>query len=140
MMVCSSSYEAITRIELGDREAGFALLRSLQGRKLGLVPVRDAGFEAVWNNPEFQKIREKLANEEPRTPGAPVTFRLADAKLIPEGIVYDSKQNRFFIGSVAQKKIESANQKGEVTDFSKAGDNLDWVLGLSIARTRSCMQ
>ena len=40
-------YEAITRIELGEREAAFALLRSLQGRKLGLVPVRDVGFEAV---------------------------------------------------------------------------------------------
>ena len=24
--------------------------------------VRDAGFEAVWDDPEFQKIREKLAH------------------------------------------------------------------------------
>jgi sugar lactone lactonase YvrE len=125
-------YEAITRIDLGDRDAAFALLRSLQGRKLGLVPVRDAGFEAVWNDPEFQKIREKLANEEPRTPDAPVAFRLADPKLIPEGIAYDPKQERFFIGSVAQKKIVSANRKGELKDFSKPGDNLDCVLGLFV--------
>ena len=125
-------YEAITRIELGDRDAAFALLRSLQGRKLGLVPVRDAGFEAVWNDPEFRKIREKLANEEPRTPDAPVAFRLADPKLIPEGIAYDPKQDRFFIGSVGQKKIVSANRKGELKDFSKAGDNLDCVLGLFV--------
>src|SRR4029450_13022838 len=104
-------YEAITRIDLGDRDAAFALLRTLQGRKLGLVPVRDAGFEAVWNDPEFQKIREKLANEEARTPDAPVAFRLADPKLIPEGIAYDPKQDRFFIGSIAQKKIVSANRK-----------------------------
>src|SRR5262245_54958647 len=34
-------YEASTRIALGDREAAFALLRTLQGRKMGLVPVRD---------------------------------------------------------------------------------------------------
>jgi hypothetical protein len=71
-------YEAITRIELGEREAAFALLRSLQGRKLGLVPVRNAGFEAVWDDPEFQKIRETLAHEEPRTPDAPVAIA-ADA-------------------------------------------------------------
>jgi len=90
-------YEAITRIELGEREAAFALLRSLQGRKLGLVPVRDGGFEAVWNNPEFQKIREKLAHEEPRTADAPVAFRLADPKLVPEGIAYDPKQDRFWL-------------------------------------------
>src|SRR5215203_4291375 len=125
-------YEAITRIELGEREAAFALLRSLQARKLGLVPVRDAGFEAVWGDPEFQKIREKLAQEEPRTPDAPVAFHLPDSNLIPEGIAYDPKQDRFFIGSVAQKKIVSANRKGEVKDFSKPEDNLDCVLGLFV--------
>ena len=125
-------YEAITRIALGDREAALALLRSLQGRKLGLVPVRDAAFEAAWDDPHFQKTREKLAQEEPRTPNAPVAFRLADPKLIPEGIAYDPKQDRFFIGSVAQKKIVSANRKGEVKDFSKPEDNLDCVLGLFV--------
>jgi hypothetical protein len=104
----------------------------LQGRKLGLVPVRDAGFEAVWDDPEFQKIREKLAHEEPRTPDAPVAFRLGDSKLIPEGIACDPKHDRFFIGSVARKKIVGANRKGEVKDFSGPGDNLDSVLGLFI--------
>jgi streptogramin lyase len=125
-------YEAITRIGLGERDAGFALLRGLQGRKLGLVPVRDAGFEAVWDNPEFQKIRHKLAHEEMQTSDAPVAFRLVDPKLIPEGIAYDPKQDRFFIGSVAQRKIVTANRKGEVKDFSKPGDNLDCVLGLFV--------
>jgi sugar lactone lactonase YvrE len=125
-------FEAITRIELADRDAAFALLRSLQGRKLGLVPVRDAGFDEAWRDPEFQKIREKLANEEPRTPDAPVAFRLTDPKLIPEGIAYDPKQDRFFIGSVAQKRIVSTNRKGKVKDFSKPADNLDCVLGLFI--------
>jgi sugar lactone lactonase YvrE len=125
-------YEAITRIGLGERDAAFALLRSLQGRKLGLVPVRDAGFDAVWDDPDFQKIREKLAHEEWRTPDAPVAFRLTDPKLIPEGIASDLKEDRFFIGSVAQKKIVSATRRGEVTDFSKPEDNLDCVLGLFV--------
>jgi sugar lactone lactonase YvrE len=125
-------YEAITRIRLGERDVAFALLRSLQGRKLGLVPLVDAGFEAVWDDPEFQTIRDKLAQEEPRTPDAAVAFRLADPKLIPEGIAYDPKQDRFFVGSVAQKKIVSANRKGEVKDFSKREDNLDCVLGLFV--------
>ena len=125
-------YEAITRIQLGEREAAFALLGSLRGRKLGLIPVRDAGFEAVWNDPEFQEIREKLLHEESRTPDAPVAFRLGDPKLIPEGIAYDSKQDRFLVGSVAGKKIVSANRKGEVKDFSRPEDNLGCVLGLFI--------
>lgn len=124
--------EAITRIQLGDRGTAFDLLRSLQGRKLGVLPVRDAGFDEVWGDPEFQKIREKLANEEPRTPDAPVAIRLADLRLIPEGIAYDPNQDRFFIGSVAQKKIVTADRKGEVKDFSKPEDHLDCVLGLFV--------
>ena len=41
-------YEAITRIALDERDAAFALLRTLKSRKLGLIPLRDFGFESVW--------------------------------------------------------------------------------------------
>src|SRR3954447_4988102 len=77
-------YEAITRLRLGEREKALELLRSLKGRKLGLIPARDTGFDTIWDDPEFQKIRGELAEEEVKTPAAPVVFRLADAKLIPE--------------------------------------------------------
>jgi sugar lactone lactonase YvrE len=125
-------YEAIARVRLGERDSALALLRSLKGRKLGLVPVRDAGFEVVWDDPEFQKIRKALADEEPRTADAPVAFRLADPTLIPEGVAYDAKGDRFFVGSVAQKKIVVANRKGEAHDFSTPQDKLDCVLGLFV--------
>ncbi len=125
-------YEAIIRIGLGERDAAFALLRSLEGRQLGLLPVRDTGFDVIWDDPGFQKILQQLAQQEVRTSDAPVAFRLADPKLIPEGIAYDPKRDRFFIGSVAQKKIVSANRKGEAKDFSKPQDNLDCVLGLFV--------
>jgi hypothetical protein len=129
-------YEAITRIALGDRDAAFTLLRTLKGRKLGLVPVRDAGFESVWSDPEFQKLRKELADDEPRTPNASVVFRLTDPKLIPEGIAYDAKHDRFFVGSVAQKKIIVTDRKGEARDFSKAQDKLDCVLGMIVDPAR----
>ena len=40
-------YEAIARLGLGQRETAFALLRSLKGRKLGLIPARGIGFDEV---------------------------------------------------------------------------------------------
>src|SRR5205823_10860779 len=61
-------YEALVHVSLGERDAAFQLLRSLNRRKLGLIPVRDAGFDAVWNDPEFQTIRKELTDEEPQTP------------------------------------------------------------------------
>jgi sugar lactone lactonase YvrE len=129
-------YEGMIRIGLGERDTAFTLLRSLKGRKLGLIPVRDAGFELVWGDPEFQKLCKELADDEPRTRNAPMAFHLTDTKLIPEGIAYDSKRDRFFIGSVAQKKIVVTNRKGEARDFSKPEDNLDCILGLTVDHTR----
>jgi hypothetical protein len=125
-------YEAIARIGLGERDAAFALLRTLKNRKLGLIPLRDSGFESVWGDPEFQKLREELAADEVQTPNAPGTLRLTDPKLIPEGIAYDVKRDRFYIGSVAQKKIVVTDRKGDTRDFSKPGDKLDSVLGLIV--------
>ena len=127
-------YQALVHVSLGERDAALELLRSLKGRKLGLIPVRDVGFDSVWNDPEFQKIREALADEEPQTPASPVAFRLKDPKLIPEGIAYDAEDKRFFIGSVAQHKIVAAHEK-ELSDFSSPTDRLDAVLGLTVDPT-----
>jgi hypothetical protein len=129
-------YEAIARIALGERDAAFTLLGTLKNRKLGLIPLRDSGFESVWADPEFQKLREQLAADELQTPNAPVAFRLTDPKLIPEGIAYDAKRDRFYIGSIAQKKIVVTDRKGDTRDFSKPEDKLDSVLGLIVDPAR----
>ena len=125
-------YQALVHVSLGERDAALELLRSLKGRKLGLVPVRDTGFDAVWNDPEFQTIRKELADEEPQTPASPVAFRLKDPKLILEGIAFDAKGERFFIGSIAQRKIIVTDAKGQARDFSSPSDKLDPVLGLAV--------
>ena len=132
MMVCSSSMKRLLESTWATAMLHSHCYGVCKGGSWDLFQCATPGSKAVWNDPEFQKIREKLANEEPRTPDAPVAFRLADPKLIPEGIAYDPKQDRFLIGSVAQKKIVSANRKGEVKDFSKPEDNLDCVLGLFV--------
>lgn len=125
-------YQAITHLTLGERDAAFDLLRTLKDRKLGLIPVRDGGFDAVWDDPKFQAIRKELLDQEPKTPASPVAFRLGDTKLIPEGIAYDPTGNRFFIGSIAQSKIIVTDAKGQARDFSSASDKLDQVLGLAV--------
>jgi len=132
-------YEALLRTGLGEREPAFALLRSLKGRKLGLIPAPDSGFEPVWNDPQFQAIRKQLADEEPATPVSPVAFRLKDPKLIPEGIAYDPVGKCFFIGSIAQRKIIVTNSQDEARDFSSPNDKLDPVLGLTVDSVRGAL-
>jgi sugar lactone lactonase YvrE len=126
-------YEAVLRSQLREKDAALDLLRSLKGRKLGLIPMRDIGFDAVWDNPAFQSIRKELVEEEPRTSDSRLAFRLKDPKLIPEGIAFDPIDRRFFIGSTAQKKIIVADMKGEARDFSSPSDKLDPILGLAVA-------
>src|SRR5207253_7534931 len=89
-------------------------------------------FDAVWDDPEFQKIRKELADEEPKTTVAPLAFRLKDPKLIPEGIAFDAAGKRFFLGSIAQHKIIVTDSKGDARDFSSPSDKLDAVLGLLV--------
>lgn len=129
-------FQAMTHLNLGERDAAFELLRSLKGRKLGLIPARGLGFDAVWDDPEFQKIRNELAEDDPKTPESPVAFRLKDPKLIPEGIAYAPAGERFLIGSIAQRKIISTDAKGDAQDFSKPADKLDTVLGLAVDAER----
>lgn len=132
-------YQALAHVALGEREAALRELRSLLGRRLGLIPPRGVGFDALWDDAEFQALRTQLAAEEPRTPDAPVSFRLADPKLIPEGIAFDPKRRRYFVGSVAQKKIVVTDGHGRVRDFSAPGDRLDAVLGLAVDARRDVL-
>ena len=131
-------YESLVRTGLGERQPALDLLRTLKGRKLGLIPVRDTGFETLWDDPAFQKIRKELADEEEKTTNSPISFRLKDPRLIPEGIAYDSKGDRFFLGSIAQHKIIVTDKEGNARDFSSPADKLDAVLGLTVDAPLLC--
>ncbi|MCE9659816.1 MAG: hypothetical protein K8R60_14745 [Burkholderiales bacterium] len=129
-------YQASAHVALGEREAALAELRSLFGRRLGIVPAAGTGFDSLWADPEFQSVRERLASEEPRTADAPPSFRLADPRLIPEGIAWDAARKRFLVGSIAQRKIVAVERRGKTRDFSRPEDGLDAVLGLAVDARR----
>jgi hypothetical protein len=130
-------YRAMTRAALGERQGALSDLRSLLGRRLGLIPLRDDGFVKLWEDAEFQSLRQQLAADEPVTrPPAKVLARLGDPKLIPEGIAYDAKRKRFFIGSMAQNKVVVLDRSGKSRDWSRASDGLDQILGLAVDARR----
>jgi sugar lactone lactonase YvrE len=132
-------YQAVVHAMLGERDAALAELRTLVGRRLGIVPARGTGFDALWSDPEFQAVRERLAADEPRTADAPVAFRLNDARLLPEGIAFDPTGRRYFFGSLAQRKIVVSDGRGTVRDFSRPDDRLDTVLGLTVDARRHAL-
>jgi hypothetical protein len=78
-------YQAAVHAVLGERDAALAELKTLVGRRLGIVPARGTGFDAIWSDPEFQVLRDRLAADEVRTANAPVAFRLNDPRLRARG-------------------------------------------------------
>jgi hypothetical protein len=133
-------YEALTLASMGQAEPAIAALKQLEGRRLGLVPAKGAGFDLVWENADFQASRRRLMEDEPATAQAPVVVRLKDPRLIPEGIAYDGRRKVHYVSSIAQRKVVAVNSRGEVSDFSKGTDALETVLGLAVdaPRDRLC--
>lgn len=130
-------YQALTHVQLGERTAALAELRGLLSRHLGLIPAPGLGFDAIWADEEFQAVRRQLEAEEERTPESLVALRLTDPGLIPEGIAWDAKGRRFFLGSIAQRKIVTVDRQGKTRDFSHPSDHLETVLGLAVDAKRN---
>jgi hypothetical protein len=129
-------YLARFHAQAGDAGASTQALEKVLELGEGLLPVREFGFENIWEDAGFQAVRAKLEARLPRVDTAPVAFRLEDTRLLPEGIAYDAPSRSFFVGSTAQKKIVRVGPGREVKDFSKREDRLDFVLGLAVDSPR----
>lgn len=125
-------YEAMARGDLGQRDAALDLLRSLHGRRLGLLPTQGIGFAALWADAEFQRVRQELIDDEPRSVQALVALALTDVRLVPEGLAHDARSGRFFLFSVPGHKVVAVSRGGKLSDFSRPTDELDAVLGLAV--------
>jgi hypothetical protein len=129
-------YLARFQAQAGDAKASTQSLEKVLELGEGLLPVREFGFENVWEDRGFQAVRAKIEAKLPRADTAPVAFRLEDTHLLPEGIAYDAPSKSFFVGSTAKKKIVRVGPGRLVKDFSKPEDRLDYVLGIAVDSPR----
>jgi hypothetical protein len=90
------------------------------------------GLRTVWNDPEFQKIREKLAQDEPTNAGCACRVSPRRSEVDAGRNSVRSKARPVLNWQRCAKEIVSANRKREVKDFSASADNLDCVLGLFV--------
>lgn len=118
----------------GHRSEGLAALEKVDSLGRGFLPVHDLGFEAVWDDSAFQRLRARIEAKLPRVTTAREVFRL-EKGLIPEGIAWDPQTRSYFVGSIAQRKIVRVDASGKVSDWSKPGE-LGNVLGLVVDASR----
>jgi sugar lactone lactonase YvrE len=114
---------------LGDKQSALAGLRNLA--RMGLIYdfAADTDFSSLSASNEFAAILKMLAdNKKPVSHSSPA-FTLGERDLIPEDIAFDPDTRRFFVSSVRQSKI--------ITADGHPFANTDWpVLALRIDSVR----
>ena len=131
----AARYFFVARSQAQARNADAAVAALAKAAELedGFVPARELGFENVWNDARFQKLRAQMEAKLPQLDYAPVAFEIDDARLIPEGIAYDQPSRSFFLGSIAEHKIVRVAENLHVSDFALG---LDSVLGVAVDSPR----
>lgn len=122
--------------QVGDARACVESLRKVAETGEGFLPSTD-GFERVWADAGFQKVREQLEAKLPRLDYAPTAFELEDNLFIPEGIAYDAPSHTFFVGSIPQHRIVRLGaDEHNAREFAGRDANMDAVLGLAVDSPR----
>ena len=124
------------KADTGDKAGSVAAMEKVGELGDGYLPTKEFGFAAIWDHPPFQAVRSKIEAKLPRLDFAPTAFQLDDRGLIPEGIAHDPHSRRFYIGSIAQKRVVQVDPEGGMTEFAGAAANLDEVLGLALDTPR----
>ena len=124
------------RADVGDKPGSVAALEKVGELGEGFLPTREFGFATIWDHPPFQAARSKLEAKLARLDYAPTAFQLDDRGVIPEGIAHDPHSRRFYVGSIAQKRIVQVEADGAVSEFAGPAAKLDEVLGLALDTPR----
>jgi hypothetical protein len=125
-------WEAATWADCRQVAPALAALDLVREHGEGFLPIRALGFEAIWDDPGFEKRRLAFENALPRVGvDAAVAFRAAGKFLIPEGVAYDQKTQSLFVGSTVQRQIVRL-RAGDQEAFASPSAGLDTVLGLSV--------
>lgn len=124
------------KADVGDKPGAVAALEKVNELGEGYLPTKEFGFASIWDHPPFQAARAKLEAKLPRLDYAPAAFTLRDRTLIPEGIAHDPHTGRFYVGSIAQRKVLQVEPDGTATELAGLDAKLDEILGLALDAPR----
>ena len=129
-------YLARFKADVGDKAGSVAALEKVGELGEGYLPTKEFGFAAIWDHAPFQAARAKLEAKLPRLDYAPAAFTLRDRTIIPEGIAHDPHSGRFYVGSIAQRKVLQIEPDGTATELAGLDAKLDEILGLALDAPR----
>ena len=94
---------------------------------------QDSDFVSLWKNVDFKRINQKIDDLRIPIQNSQEAFRIKEKDLHLESVGYDSKTKAFYGGCVHRRKIIQIDAQGNVSDFTKEGDENIWaVLGIQV--------
>ena len=117
----------------GDRKQALAWFEKAAALNPEYTPEFDREFETMAALPEFQPLVERARKASPPVRRSEPAFTVAESDLMPEGLAWDVRSKKLYLGSINQRKIVEIDPDGLVRDFIAAGqDGIGSVLGMKV--------
>jgi hypothetical protein len=129
---CTVSYAlARTLASGGQYRKALASLEEAIDLNAGLDPSTDDVFRKLRGTVEFSLLMRKVRDNTPAVTNSKLAFTFDDGELLPEGIAWEPRRKRFFLGSTWRHYIIECTPTGDCRPLVKEGqDGLYEVLGI----------
>ena len=124
----------------GQSDAALMSLRKAVWINVSKQFMNDSDFVSIWNSPGMKDVFALIDSINKPVSMTDAGFTLEDNSFHPEGIAYDAKTKRFFIGSIRQRTIAVRDEKGNVvTNFFEKQSQLYCVMGMKVDEKRRAL-
>ena len=129
---CAVSYAlARTWASGGQYREALSSLENAVDLNVGLDPSNDEIFGKLRGTNEFKLLLRRVREDTPPVTNSKVAFTVDVPDLLPEGIAWDQRRKRFFLGSTWRHGIIECTSAGDCRPLVKEGqDGLYDVLGI----------
>ena len=129
---CTVSYSlARTWASGGQYREALSSLENAVDLNVGLDPSNDEIFGKLRGTNEFKLLLRRVREDTPPVTNSKVAFTVDAPDLLPEGIAWDQRRKRFFLGSTWRHGIIECTSAGDCRPLVKEGqDGLYDVLGI----------
>ncbi len=129
---CTVSYAlARTYASGGQYRQALDALHDAIDLNVGLDPSRDAAFARLRGTNEFTLLMRQVRDGTPPVSNSQPAFTIDNPRLFPEGIAWEPRRKRFFVGSTWQHNIVECTIVGDCNSLVQDGqDGLFEVLGI----------
>jgi sugar lactone lactonase YvrE len=129
---CTVSYAlARTWASGGQYREALSSLENAIDLNVGLDPSNDEIFGKLRGTNEFKLLMRRVRDETPPVTNSRAAFTVDAPDLLPEGIGWDQRRKRFFLGSTWRHGIIECTPAGDCRPLVKEGqDGLYDVLGI----------